>query len=83
MVGMLRFSRRGNERFARNIIALRDAGLPHELMDGPQASRRFDAFEFGDDVEVYFAAKNGFFLADRAVAAMRQLACRDLGSDVR
>ena len=81
MTGALAFAKRGSERFDNNVKALRQANLPHEVMDGPEASRRFDAFCLGEEMVAFYAERNGFLRADRALAAMRQLA-KSNGADV-
>ena len=74
VVGMLAFARSGNERFDRNVRSLLQMNLPHQVMSGPQAAQRFDAFRFGDDTVAFYAERNGILSASRALSAMQRIA---------
>ena len=74
LTGLLVFAGRDNARFARTLPVLRDAGLPHEVLDGPAASRRFPAFQFDDSVLAFHAERNGFLRVGEATDAMRSAA---------
>ena len=77
LVGLLGFAPRSNEHFWMIARQLEKLGLPHEIMKGGDAARRFDAFSFDDDVVACFAPQNGFLRADQCLQSMQELAVRD------
>ena len=79
--GLLTFAGKDNQRFQQNVDCLRSLGLPHELLEGPEATRRFNAFEFGADVVACFAEQNGFLCADASLNVMQHIA-RAGGADI-
>lgn len=82
LTGLLAFASRTNERFASQLATLKEMNLPHHVMDGREARRRFDVFSFDEDTIAFFADRNGMLLADQALRAMHELA-RQHGAVVR
>jgi len=74
LAGLLVFASRKNERFERTLATLKQMGLPHDVMSGPEAARRFDVFSFDEQITTFFASQNGVIFADRALQAMHQVA---------
>lgn len=81
LVGLLGFADQDNRRFLQNLAGLKSLGLPHEILSGPQAAKRYDAFTFGKNIVAFFAQRNGFLHANRCLRAMQELAIRG-GADV-
>jgi glycine/D-amino acid oxidase-like deaminating enzyme len=76
LVGLLAFADRANEHFGQITSELEAQNLPHEILSGPDAARRFDMFDLGDDVVAVHAPRNGYLHADRCLEAMQDGARR-------
>lgn len=74
LCGLLIHASESNQRFTRTLEVLAQTGLPHEVMDGPEASRRFPTFAFDSGTRAFFAEENGFLKADLALAQFRSSA---------
>ncbi|MBQ16677.1 MAG: N-methyl-L-tryptophan oxidase [Planctomycetaceae bacterium] len=74
LCGLLIFASRDNERFSRTLEELASAGLPHDVMDGLEASQRFPTFKLTDSHQAFFASQNGFLYAERALELLRERA---------
>lgn len=74
LTGLLAFASRTNERFASQLATLQQMSLPHQVLDGREAMRRFDVFSFDEDTVAFFAERNGVLLADQALRSMHELA---------
>lgn len=81
LCGLLVFASQDNERFRRTLEELTTAGLPHDVMDGPEASRRFPTFRLADSQRAFFASQNGFLYADLALELLRDRAA-DQGAGI-
>ena len=74
LCGLLIHASQSNQRFTRTLETLAQVGLPHEVLDGPEASRRFPTFSFDENTRSFFAAENGFLKADQALTQFRNSA---------
>ena len=74
LCGLLVFSNQGNPRFADTISALRTSGIPYEIVDGKEASRRTEYLALPDKTMVLIGEQNGYLRADLAVNTMRMKA---------
>jgi len=77
LTGLLVFASRENSRFSRTLRTLAEAGLPHEVWDGPQAAREFPTFHFDDRIAAFHATENGVLKTDTALRQMRTTAVQD------
>jgi sarcosine oxidase len=59
---------------ADNARALAECGVPHEVIDGREASRRFSMLSLPGDEPALFQADGGILAADRTLAALITLA---------
>src|ERR1700722_5579783 len=59
-----------------SLRSARQHNLPHELLDAPEAMRRFPQFKVPDDYLVLHDHKAGLVLPERAVAGYAELAMR-------
>lgn len=57
-------------------------GIPHEVLTGPEVSRRFPGYRLGDDMMAVFQGDGGFLLPERCIEA-HMAAARGRGATVR
>ncbi|HAA59821.1 MAG TPA: N-methyl-L-tryptophan oxidase [Planctomycetaceae bacterium] len=74
LCGLLIFASLENDRFTRTLKMLADAGLPHDLLTGPDVPQRFPTFRLTESQHAFFARENGFVRADQVLETLRNRA---------
>jgi len=74
LCGLLIFAGLDDDRFARTLRMLAEAGLPHDLLASPDVSQRFPSFRLTETQHAFFARENGFLRADRVLETLRNRA---------
>jgi sarcosine oxidase len=80
--GILEAGHAGSTMVAATLASIREHDLPHELLTGREASRRFPAFALPDDWEGVFQPDAGILAADRAIR-LHVEGAKAAGSEVR
>ncbi len=82
ITGILEMGEAGSELVAGTLQSARLHGLPHDILDAAEVTKRFPAFRLPDDFIGVFQPDGGVLRAEAAVAAVQGVA-RQAGADLR
>lgn len=74
VTGSVDASRRGERIFSGSLASCREHGLPHEVLDSAELTRRFPGFRLPADVVCVLQPEGGFLVPERCIASHVSLA---------
>jgi len=68
--------------FEGSLLSCQEHNLPHEVMTGPELSRRYPGYRLPPEIRVLLQPDGGFLLSERCIVA-GVVAAQQMGADIR